>query len=255
MRFDVITLFPDMFQVVRDLGVSGRAHRQNIWQLATWNPRDFTHDAHRTVDDRPYGGGPGMVMLAEPLEHAVQAAQAARAGQGQSGAAPVILMSPTGKPFNQAAAQQLADSEGAVLLCGRYEGLDQRFINRCVTHELSLGDFVLSGGEIAAMAVIDATVRLMPGVLNTRESSVQDSFNPALSGLLDSPHYTRPEVYEGQEVPPVLLSGHHSNIARWRREQSLALTARRRPDLIQQARDAGQLSPEDERFLAALEGG
>ena len=252
MRFDVITLFPDMFQVVRDLGVSGRAHRQNIWQLATWNPRDFTHDAHRTVDDRPYGGGPGMVMLAEPLEHAVRAAQAARLAQGQGVQSPVILMSPTGKPFNQAVAQQLADSPGAVLLCGRYEGLDQRFIDRCVTHELSLGDFVLSGGEIAAMAVIDAAVRLMPGVLNTRESSVQDSFNPALSGLLDSPHYTRPEVYEGLEVPPVLLSGHHSNISRWRREQSLALTARRRPDLIRQARDAGQLSAEDECFLANL---
>lgn len=248
MRFDVITLFPDMFHVVRDAGVTGRAHRQQRWELATWNPRDFTHDAHRTVDDRPYGGGPGMVMLAEPLEQAVAAAQQSRAGE----AAPVILMSPTGRRFDQQAAQTLADSPGAVLVCGRYEGVDQRFIDRCVTHEFSLGDFVLSGGEIAALAVIDATVRLLPGVLNTAESSVQDSFNPSLSGLLDSPHYTRPESYHGHDVPAELLSGHHANIARWRRRQSLLLTAARRPDLIRQARAQGLLSPDDEKFLGSL---
>lgn len=248
MRFDVLTLFPDMFQVVRDLGVTGRAHRQQLWSLQLWNPRDFTCDVHRTVDDRPYGGGPGMVMLAEPLEAAVNAAKASR----QQADTPVVLMSPTGRRFDQAQAQHLAQGSGAILVCGRYEGIDQRFIERCVTHEISLGDFVLSGGELAAMAIIDSTIRLLPGVLNTHESALQDSFNTALTGLLDSPHYTRPEVYQGSAVPSELLSGHHANIARWRRERSLELTARRRPDLILAAREAGLLSKADEKFLLTL---
>ena len=251
MRFDVVTLFPDMFAMVRDLGVTGRAHGQGLWSLHAWNPRDFTHDVHRTVDDRPYGGGPGMVMMAAPLEAAVAAAQAARAQQGL-GAAPVILLSPTGRRYDQQAAGDMAAGDGAIFICGRYEGVDQRFIERCVTLELSLGDFVLSGGELAALAMIDAAVRLLPGVLNDGNSALQDSFNPALDGLLDSPHYTRPETYEGEQVPAQLLSGHHAHIARWRREQSLTLTARRRPDLIDRARAEGRLTPADERFLAAL---
>jgi len=251
MRFDVVTLFPDMFGTVRDLGVTGRAHTQGLWALHAWNPRDFTHDVHRTVDDRPYGGGPGMVMLAAPLEAAVAAAQSARGTQGL-GPAPVVLLSPTGRRYDQQAAQSLAASDGAILICGRYEGIDQRFIDRCVTDEISLGDFVLSGGEIAALAVIDAAVRLLPGALNDGDSALQDSFNDTLSGLLDSPHYTRPEVHAGQVVPPELLSGHHANIARWRREQSLRLTAARRPDLLERARANGWLTATDERFLASL---
>ncbi|MEB3099803.1 tRNA (guanosine(37)-N1)-methyltransferase TrmD [Achromobacter sp. D10] len=253
MRIDVVTLFPEMFGVVRDLGVTGRAHAQGRWSLHAWNPRDFTHDVHRTVDDRPYGGGPGMVMMAGPLEAAVNAAQDARAALGL-GRAPVALLAPVGRRYDQAGAESLAASEGIILICGRYEGVDQRFIARCVTHEISLGDFVLSGGEIAALAVIDAAVRLLPGVLNDGESALQDSFNDALSGLLDSPHYTRPEVYEGEPVPAPLLSGHHANIARWRRERSLELTTARRPELIDAAREKGVLTQADERFLAALAG-
>jgi len=251
MRFDVVTLFPDMFGTVRDLGVTGRAHAQGLWALQAWNPRDYTHDVHRTVDDRPYGGGPGMVMLAAPLEAAVAAAQSARGAQGL-GPAPVVLLSPTGRRYDQQAAQSLAASDGAILICGRYEGIDQRFIDRCVTDEISLGDFVLSGGEIAALAVIDAAVRLLPGALNDGDSALQDSFNDTLSGLLDSPHYTRPEVHAGHAVPPELLSGHHANIARWRREQSLRLTAARRPDLLERARANGWLTAADERYLASL---
>lgn len=258
MRFDVVSLFPDMFSVVRDLGVTGRAHKQQLWSLGLWNPRDYTHDVHRTVDDRPYGGGPGMVMLAEPLEQAVAAARVARmaAGQGQAPEqpdAPIILMSPTGRRFDQAMAQTLAHSDGAILICGRYEGIDQRFIDRNVTHEISMGDFVLSGGEIAALAIIDSVVRLLPGALNAADSALQDSFNTALTGLLDSPHYTRPETYQGLPVPPELMSGHHANIAIWRRQQSLALTSARRPDLIDAAREAGLLSKSDEKFLRQLE--
>ncbi|MFE0843210.1 tRNA (guanosine(37)-N1)-methyltransferase TrmD [Achromobacter insolitus] len=253
MRIDVVTLFPEMFGVVRDLGVTGRAHAQGRWSLHAWNPRDFTHDVHRTVDDRPYGGGPGMVMMAGPLEAAVNAAQDARAALGL-GRAPVALLAPVGRRYDQAGAESLAASEGIILICGRYEGVDQRFIARCVTQEISLGDFVLSGGEIAALAVIDAAVRLLPGVLNDGESALQDSFNDALSGLLDSPHYTRPEIYEGEPVPAPLLSGHHANIARWRRERSLELTTARRPELIDAAREKGVLTQADERFLAALAG-
>lgn len=248
MRIDTLTLFPEMFPVVGDLGVTGRARRLGLWSLHLWNPRDYTQDVHRTVDDRPYGGGPGMVMLAEPLEAALDDALQARGGTD----VPVVLMSPTGRRFDQGMAQALADSPGAVFVCGRYEGIDQRFIERRVTHEISLGDFVLSGGEIAAMACMDAAVRLLPGALNDDESARQDSFNETTSGLLDSPHYTRPEVYQGMEVPEILRSGHHARIAAWRREQSLALTAARRPDLIEAARRDGRLSKKDEAYLRSL---
>ncbi len=261
MRIDVITLFPDMFGVVRDLGVTGRAHNQGIWTLQAWNPRDFTEDVHRTVDDRPYGGGPGMVMMAEPLKQTILAVRAARGETFSSqvipavipaSAAPVILLSPAGKRFEQADAAHLAHSEGAIFVCGRYEGVDQRLIDECVDEQWSLGDFVLSGGEVAALAMIDAAVRLMPGALHHGDSSLQDSFQTSISGLLDSPHYTRPEVLWDQPVPPVLLSGNHANIARWRREQSLALTAKNRPDLLEQARQQGLLTKADEQFLLNL---
>lgn len=256
MRIDIISLFPEMFSVVGDLGVTGRARRLGLWSQHLWNPRDYTFDVHRTVDDRPYGGGPGMVMLAEPLESALDQALEARAAAGEpadvAAQTPVILMSPAGRRFDQALAQTLADGPGAVFICGRYEGIDQRFIDRRVTLEISLGDFVLSGGEIPAMACIDAAVRLLPGALNDNDSARQDSFNEATSGLLDSPHYTRPEVHHGLEVPEILRSGHHANIAVWRRQQSLALTAARRPDLIEKARSEGLLSKQDEAFLRAL---
>src|SRR5690606_34676272 len=222
-----------------------------------WNPRDFTHDVHRTVDDRPYGGGPGMVMLADPLEQAVDAAKAERRtgslpGDAFASDVPVILTSPTGQRFDQAMAERLVCAGGAILICGRYEGIDQRFIDRCVTEEVSLGDFVLSGGEIPALAIMDSAIRLLPGVLNDADSARQDSFHDDLTGLLDSPHYTRPEVYEGAAVPTELLSGHHANIAQWRRRQSLKITLQRRPDLIEAARREGLLSKADEAFLASL---
>ncbi len=268
MRIDILSLFPDMFAVVGEFGVTGRARRLGLWSMHVWNPRDYTEDVHRTVDDRPYGGGPGMVMLAEPLERALDAARASRMAGGctaagsdsaaqadlrSDGDVPVILMSPTGKRFDQSMAQALADSPGAVFVCGRYEGIDQRFIDRRVTHEVSLGDFVLSGGEIAALACIDAAVRLLPGALNDGDSARQDSFNEATSGLLDSPHYTRPEHYQGAPVPDVLLSGHHANIAVWRRQPSLALTAARRPDLGVAARRHGLLDKKDDAFLKSLQ--
>ena len=252
MRVDAITLFPDMFSVVRDAGVTGRAHKQGIWSMHAWNPRDFTTDTHRTVDDRPYGGGPGMVMMAEPLIQAVSAIREDRARQQQPDS-PVVLLSPTGKPFTQNLANSLAASSvGVTFVCGRYEGIDQRFIDQYVDEQWSLGDFVLSGGEIAAIAMIDAAVRLMPGTLNHGDSSLQDSFQDALSGLLDSPHFTRPEMLDGIAVPEVLMSGNHAHIARWRREQSLKLTLERRPELIHQARNNGLLTVADERFLSAL---
>ena len=254
LRFDVITLFADMFAAVSACGVTGRAWQQRKWLLELWNPRDFTEDVHRTVDDRPYGGGPGMVMRVEPLEKAVLAVLESRRQADYDSGVPVVLLSPQGRPFNQAMAQSMSVSEGAIFVCGRYEGIDQRFINKWVSAEVSVGDFVLSGGELACMAMIDASVRLLPGVLNDDLSAVQDSFHASLSGLLDCPHYTRPEVYDDMPVPAVLQSGHHANIARWRREQSLMASANKRPDLIERAREAGLLSPADERFLASLNG-
>ncbi len=247
MRFDIITLFPELFEPFLKAGVTRRAFETRQVDVRLWNPRDVAEGNYRRVDDRPFGGGPGMVMLAEPLEKCLQAIRADR-GEG----APVVLFSPIGQALNHTAVQTWSDSEGAVLLCGRYEGVDQRFIDRYVTHQISLGDFVLSGGEIAAMALLDAVARLQPGVLNDEGSHQLDSFNPALDGLLDSPHYTRPEVWQGEPVPEALMSGHHARIERWRREQSLTLTAKHRPELLAQARADGKLSPADELFLKKL---
>ena len=234
--FDVITLFPELFVALTDYGITRRAKEQGLWQLALWNPRDFTTDAYRTVDDRPYGGGPGMVMLAEPLEKAIAAARETRPG------AKVICLSPQGRPLGHDRVLGLAQEAGAILLCGRYEGIDERLIERCVDEEISLGDFVLSGGEIAAMALIDAVVRQLPGALNDAASALEESF---AGGLLDCPHYTRPEAYQGMPVPPVLLSGHHAEIRRWRLKQALGRTWLRRPELIA----ARTLSKEESHLL------
>jgi tRNA (guanine37-N1)-methyltransferase len=253
VRFDVITLFPELFAPFQSVGVNRRAFDTGAIDLHLWQLRDFTEDTYRRVDDRAYGGGPGMVMLVEPLTRALKAIQADQAAQGLEKPLPVILFSPAGQPLAQARVQSLAQSPGAVLLCGRYEGIDQRFINAHVDEEISLGDYVLSGGELPALTLIDAVARLQPGVLNDAASHQQDSFS---DGLLDCPHYSRPEVLaiDGIEmpVPEVLMSGHHAHIARWRREQQLAITARRRPELIEAARQLGALSKEDERFLKNL---
>ncbi|MBL8343543.1 MAG: tRNA (guanosine(37)-N1)-methyltransferase TrmD [Rubrivivax sp.] len=258
MRFDVITLFPELFAAHLGHGVTRRAFGAGAVQVRLWPLRDFAEGAHRRVDDRPFGGGPGMVMLAQPL---LRACAAVRADRGLPAAMPpppaaeglpVVHFTPTGRRIDQAVVHELASGEGALLVCGRYEGVDQRFIDQCVTHELSLGDFVLSGGEIAALAVLDAVARLQEGVIR-RDSHQQDSFS---DGLLEGPHYSRPEqlLVDGRalEVPPVLLGGHHGQIERWRRDRSLELTARRRPDLIAAARAAGRLSRDDERSLAHL---
>ena len=250
MRFDVITLFPELFAPFQASGVTRRAFESKAVDVRLWPLRDFAEDNYRRVDDRPYGGGPGMVMLVEPLEKALAAI---RTGQAAAGLAPtpVVLFSPAGTPLSQARVTALAQEPGAVLVCGRYEGIDQRFIDAHVDEELSLGDFVLSGGELPALALLDAVARLKPGVLNDAQSHVQDSFS---DGLLDCPHYSRPEqMPDGRAVPPVLLSGHHADIARWRRERQLEFTARRRPDLIAAARASGRLSTSDERFLASLQ--
>lgn len=236
IAFDVITLFPEMFVAVADYGITRRAREQGLWRLSLRNPRDFAVDNYRTVDDRPYGGGPGMVMLAEPLEKAIAAARASQPG------AKVICLSPQGRPLSHERVLELAQEAGAILLCGRYEGIDERLVGRCVDEEISLGDFVLSGGEIAAMALIDAVVRQLPGALNDADSAVEDSF---AAGLLDCPHYTRPEVYQGLPVPPVLLSGHHAEIRRWRLKQALGRTWLRRPELIERR----QLSQEESVLL------
>ena len=245
MRFDIVTLFPDLFAPLLTSGITRRAFESGQVDVRLSNPRDFASGNYRRVDDRPFGGGPGMVMMAEPLTLCLQNIQVQRVD-----AVPVVLFSPAGKPLNHATVARWADSPGAILICGRYEGLDQRFIDEHVTEQISLGDFVLSGGEIAAMALLDAVARLQPGVLNAADSHEQDSFNPVLDGLLDCPHYTRPENWSGRAVPDVLLSGHHGQIERWRREQRLAITARLRPELIAQARQSGRLTPADEVFLA-----
>jgi tRNA (guanine37-N1)-methyltransferase len=248
MRFDVVTLFPEMLSAVAEHGITRRARELGLWQLATWNPRDFTSDRHRTVDDRPFGGGPGMVLMAEPLARAVDAARSAQRVAGYP-AATVVALSAGGRPLNDERARAWArQSAAVVLVCGRYEGIDQRFLDACVDEEMSVGDFVLSGGEIAAMAVIDAVVRQLPGALKI-ESSADESF---ATGLLDAPHFTRPETWRERNVPAALLSGHHAQIARWRREQSLARTARERPDLICAARAAGCLDARDEKFLREI---
>lgn len=249
MQFDVVTLFPEMFGALTQSGITRRAFEQQKCSVTFWNPRDFTTDNHRTVDDRPYGGGPGMVMLAKPLEAAIDAARQRQTGMG-SATPRVIYLSPQGRPLTHARVMGLREEPGLVLLCGRYEAVDQRLLDRCVDEEISLGDFVLSGGELPAMALMDAVIRQLPGVLNDDASAVEDSF---VHGLLDCPHYTRPERYEGVAVPAVLLGGHHAEIEKWRRQRMLEATARKRPDLLLQARSAGFLSSADERFLSSLQ--
>ena len=248
MQFDVISLFPEMFAALTQSGVTRRAHEQQKWALTVWNPRDFTQDNHRTVDDRPYGGGPGMVMLAKPLEAAITAAKQRQVDAGLP-APRVVFMSPQGAPLTHPKVMALKNEPGLIVLCGRYEAVDQRLLDKLVDEEISLGDFVLSGGELPAMALMDAVVRQLPGVLGDDASAVEDSF---VNGLLDSPHYTRPETYEGVAVPPVLMGGNHAEIVKWRRQRMLEATARKRPDLLDAARAAGQLSKLDEKFLADL---
>lgn len=225
MRFDVITLFPDFVRTVAEYGVGGRARDAGLIELATWNPRDYATDRHRTVDDRPYGGGPGMVMKVEPLRASIRAARAARDDD-----APVIYLSPQGRPLDQGVVAELAGEPRLILLCGRYEGVDERVIEADVDDELSVGDYVVSGGELPAMVVLDAVSRLVPGVLGHDQSAAQDSF---MGGLLDCPHYTRPEVVDERRVPEVLLGGDHGAVDRWRYKQALGRTWLRRPDLLQ----------------------
>lgn len=244
-RFDVVTLFPEMFAALTGSGITRRALDRGLYEIAFHNPREFTSDAHRTVDDRPYGGGPGMVMLAEPLERAIdQAQRAQRAALGLAG--PVIYLSPQGRRLDHRKVLALAVQPALVLLCGRYEGVDQRLLDRCVDEEISLGDFVLSGGELPAMVLLDAIVRQLPGALNDADSVREDSF---ADGLLDCPHYTRPEVYRGEAVPAVLLSGNHAAIRRWRLKQSLGRTRLLRPDLLAER----QLSKEELNLLEEFE--
>lgn len=248
MRFDIVTLFPELFAPHLALGITRRAYESGRVDVRLWPLRDHAEGAYRRVDDRPYGGGPGMVLLAEPLLRALQAVAADRGGAH----VPVIHFTPTGRPLTQAVVEGYAEGPGAVLLCGRYEGVDQRLLDARVTDEISLGDFVLSGGELAALALLDAVARLQPGVL-AEPSHQHDSFS---DGLLEGPQYSRPEVLrvDGNDkpVPPVLLSGNHAEIARWRRLCSLELTARSRPDLLAAARAAGRLTPADEAQLVAL---
>jgi tRNA (guanine37-N1)-methyltransferase len=237
MRIDVVTLFPPMFEAVSAYGVTGRAVERGIVELGLWNPRDYTHDRHRTVDDRPYGGGPGMLMKVQPLRDAIHDARAA-----QQGASHVVYLSPQGRPLDQAGVRELAGHGHLVLIAGRYEGVDERLIETEVDEEWSIGDYVLSGGELAAMVVIDAIARLLPGALGHEESAQQDSFS---EGVLDHPHYTRPESFEGMPVPEVLLSGDHAAIARWREKQALGRTWLRRPELLARA----QLSEREQQLL------
>jgi tRNA (guanine37-N1)-methyltransferase len=243
-EIDVVTLFPGMFDAITRYGITGRANENGIYRLQTWNPRDFTRDNYRTVDDRPYGGGPGMLMLAQPLEKAIAAARNRQAASGLGGAK-VIYLSPQGRLLDHDVVMELRNESGLVLLAGRYEGVDERLIARQVDDEISIGDYVLSGGELAAMVLIDCLVRQMPGVLGDAESANQDSF---VSGLLDYPHYTRPENYEGSVVPEVLMSGNHARIRRWRLQQSLGRTWLRRPDLLARKIERG-LTSEEEMLL------
>ena len=247
IRFDAVTLFPEMFAALTASGITSRALQAGLWELRTWNPRDFTTDSYRTVDDRPYGGGPGMVMLAEPIERTLDAVRTSGGGR-------VVYLSPQGRRLDHAKVLEFAAEKGLTLLCGRYEGIDERLIARCVDEEVSIGDFVLSGGELAAMALMDAVVRQLPGALGDEASAVEESF---AGGLLDCPQYTRPEVWPQDgtgekvpaQVPSVLLSGHHENIRRWRLKQALGRTWLRRPDLLA-ARD---LSDEERKLLVEFQ--
>ena len=238
MQIALVSLFPEMFDAVSDHGVTGRAIRQGLVRLSHCNPRDYTTDRHRTVDDRPYGGGPGMLMMIDPLQQAIAAAR-----EAVGGSAKVIYLSPQGKRFDHRKAVELASEPGLVLIAGRYEGVDERLLEAEVDEELSIGDYVLSGGELAAMVVIDAVTRQLPGVLGHELSAQEDSF---ADGLLDCPHYTRPEVYQDRTVPDVLLSGNHEEIRRWRLKQALGRTLERRPDLLQ----GRAMTPEEEQLLA-----
>lgn len=240
MRFDVITLFEPMFAAITENGITSRAMRRGLWSLQTWNPREETEDNHRTVDDRPFGGGPGMVMLAEPLARSLKRIRRS----GNKGR--VISFAPNGKKLDDETVRRwVADQNDLVLICGRYEGIDQRFLDHYVDETVSIGDFVLSGGELAAMVLIDAVVRQLPGAIKEL-STLDESFS---TGLLDAPHYTRPEIWEGEAVPEVLLTGHHANIAKWTRERALEITLRTRPDLIEKARIEGKLSKSDADWL------
>lgn len=254
VRFDIVTLFPELFAPHQAQGITRRAFESGQVEVRLWPLRDFADNTYRRVDDRPYGGGPGMLMLAEPLERAIAAIKAESDLAGCT-ARPVVHFSPTGRRIDQPLIRDWAEGPGAILLCGRYEGIDQRVLDRHVDIELSLGDFVLSGGELPALAVLDAVARLQPGVLGDAQSHQQDSFS---DGLLDCPHYSRPEVlpaadgFAAAAVPTVLMSGDHAEIARWRRCQALRLSAQRRPDLILRARESGQLDQNDERYLRGL---
>ena len=237
LRVDVITLFPEMFSAITEYGITSRAVKQGLLQVTCWNPRDYTTDRHHTVDDRPFGGGPGMVMKIKPLEDALVSAR-----QTTGATAKVIYLSPQGRKLTQQAVKGLAEQESLILIAGRYEGIDERFIEAHVDEEWSIGDFVLSGGELPAMVLIDAVTRLLPGALGHVDSAEEDSFT---DGLLDCPHYTRPEVYEGRRVPDVLLSGNHAHIRRWRMKQSLGRTFERRADLL----ESRSLSGEEKKLL------
>ena len=241
MRFDVISLLPEMFDALTKYGITARAFENKLVSLQLWNPRDFTTDNHKTVDDRPYGGGPGMVMLIEPLEKAINAAKKVVGEQVK-----VIHLSPSGKPLTHQKVMQLSQEKSLILLASRYEGVDQRLIDSLVDEEISIGDYVLSGGEIPAMALMDALIRQLPGALGDKDSAVEDSF---VDGLLDCPHYTRPEEYAGKSVPEVLLSGNHAKIKAWRLKQSLAITRAKRPDLLA----ARPLTKEEARLLTEIE--
>jgi tRNA (guanine37-N1)-methyltransferase len=245
MRFDVLTIFPEMFQAITQYGVTSRAFSKEILHLKTWNPRDFTSDPRKTVDDRAYGGGPGMVMMVGPLEASLQAVKKDIASSSNK-QGPTVLMSPQGRVFDQDLAKELSQLEQITFVCGRYEAVDQRFIERNVDFELSIGDYVVSGGELPALVVMDSLIRLMPNVLGDANSAQQDSFS---EGLLDCPHYTRPDNYENFLVPGVLLGGHHGRIEDWRRNEALIATQKSRPDLILVARKKGLLSKKDEKVL------
>ena len=226
MQFGIISIFPEMFQALTEQGVTGRAVTSGLVSIDCWNPRDFTTDRHQTVDDRPYGGGPGMVMKVEPLAQAIDAAKAKLGSQSK-----VIYLSPQGRKLDQAGAEELAKQDGLIFLAGRYEGVDERLIQTQVDEEWSIGDYVLSGGELAAMVMMDSIIRLVPGVLGHELSAVEDSF---VDGLLDCPHYTRPDNHDGEQVPNILLSGDHKKIKQWRLKQALGRTWQRRPDLLEQ---------------------
>jgi tRNA (guanine37-N1)-methyltransferase len=243
-KFDVVTLFPEMFDAITKYGITSRALQEKIYDVQFWNPRDFTTDNHKTVDDRPYGGGPGMVMLAEPLEQAINSAKLKQAEENIESW--VIHLSPAGKPLTHESVMQLSKKQGLVLLASRYEGVDQRLIDAQVDEEISIGDYVLSGGELPAMALIDAIVRQLPGALGDSDSAIEDSF---VDGLIDCPHYTRPEEYKGVKVPEVLTSGNHAKIKQWRLKMSLKRTRDQRPDLLA----ARPLTKEEARLLKELE--